>query len=56
MAVQVETFGRVKDKIKKESLIRFRTTEGETSKIDILGLPIQSMAKIIMENAAKELL
>ena len=54
VAVQVETFGRVKDKIRKESLIRFKTTEGETSKINILGLPVQSAAKIIVKNAAKE--
>ena len=47
-------FGRVKDKIRTESLIRFRTTEGETSKINILELPVQSAAKIIVENAAKE--
>ena len=54
MAIQLESFERVKDKIRKESLIRIRTMEGETSKINILGLPVQSAAKIIVENAAKE--
>ena len=54
VAVQVESFGRVKDRIKKESLIKIKTIEGRMSKTSILGLLVQSVSNIILENAAKE--